>query len=156
MRSATAGDRPVKAHRAIGQTISGQHAGPAAEQVELLAVEPDRRAVDEHVPHAGRLLGRETLGVGREVAHAAGRAGAHRVGIEHADVGPVALAQIAAAVEPEHVGRLARSACGPPLEREHRAVAHPRAEQIGREAARRTAGRRARPRRRDRAPRGRA
>ena len=56
-------------------------------RVDLRLVDPDRRAVHEHVAHAGGLLGGEPLGVGREVAHAPRRAGADGGRIEHAHVG---------------------------------------------------------------------
>ena len=52
-------------------------------------------------------------------------------GIEHAHVGPVALAQVAAAHEAEHVGRLAGQLAHRVLERHDPALAHPRAEQVG-------------------------
>ena len=71
--------------------------GRSAGSSELGLVDADRRAVDEHVADAGRLLGGEALGVGGEVAHPPRRAGPDGLRIEHAHVGPVALAQVAAA-----------------------------------------------------------
>ena len=76
-------------------------------------------------------LGGEPLGVGREVAHAAGRPGADGRRVEHAHVGPVAFAHVAAAVEAEHVGRFAGQLAYGVLERHDRSFAHPGAEQVG-------------------------
>ena len=59
--------------------------------------------------------------------------GADRLRIEHAHVGPVALAQVAAAHEAEHVGRLAGQLAHRVLERHDLALAHPGAEQVGRQ-----------------------
>ena len=94
-------------------------------------VDPDRRAVDEHVPDAGGLLGGQALRVGGKVAHAARRPGADGGRIEDAHVGRVALAQVAAPHEAEHVGGLAGELAHRVLERHHLALAHPRAEQVG-------------------------
>ena len=111
--------------------ISGRMPGRSSSDVELRPVAADRRAVDQHVPHAGRLLGGEAFGVGREVAHALRGPGAHRLRIEDAHIGPVALAQVAAAHEAEHVGRLAGELAHRVLERHQLPLAHPCAEQVG-------------------------
>ena len=51
--------------------------------------------------------------------------------IEHAHVGAVALAEVAAALEPEHVGGLAGQLPDRPLERHDLALADPGAEEVG-------------------------
>ena len=47
----------------------------------------DRRAVDQHVAHAGRLVGGEALGVGREVGHTPNRPRRDGHRVEDDDVG---------------------------------------------------------------------
>ena len=83
------------------------------------------------MPHARRLFGGEPLGVGREVAHPARGTGADAVGVEHAHVGRVARAQVAAADEAEEVGRFAGHLAHGRLERHDLAVPDPCGEQIG-------------------------
>ena len=114
----------------LDHASSGRVPGHSS-RIELRLVAADRRAVHEHVPHAGRLLGGEALAVGREVAHAPRRAGPDRSRIEHAHVGPVALAEVAAPHEAEHVGRLAGELPHRLLDRHDLALAHPGAQQVG-------------------------
>ena len=71
-------------------------------------LELHRRAVDEDVADADRLVGGEPLGVGREVANPAHRAGADGLRIEHDHVGPGARAEVAAIGKAEEVGLDAR------------------------------------------------
>ena len=85
------------------------------------------------MPQPGRLLGRESLGVGGKVAHAFRGPGPDRGGVEHTHVGPVALAQITPSHETEDVGRLARELAHGRFERHHRAIAHPSSEEVRRQ-----------------------
>src|SRR5262249_7338083 len=113
---------------------SGQlrpHAGPSLERLWLRAAVPsDRNAVDQHVPHPGRLLRGQALGSRREVAHALDAAGAHGLRIEHTNVGPVAFAEVAAAHEAEEIGRLAGHLAYCLLERHERPLPHPGGQQV--------------------------
>ena len=94
----------------------------------------DHGAVDDDVAHAHRAVGDEALAVGGEVADAAQRAGRDRVVVEHHDVGGLADLERAAVVQAEHRGRLAGELVDRVLERHDVLVAHPVAEQVGREA----------------------
>ena len=60
--------------------------------------------------------------------------GRDRVEVEHDDVGGLADFERAAVVQPEHRGRLAGELVDRVLERHDFLVAHPVAEQVGREA----------------------
>ena len=100
--------------------------------IGALAVDLHRHAVHDHVPHAHRLVGREPLGVGREVAHPADRARCDGVGVEHDHVSPRARPQVPAVGDAEQVGLHAGELAHGTLHRHHPAVAHPAAEEVGR------------------------
>jgi len=107
--------------------------GSARTGVELHTIDANRRAVDEDVAKTSRLFGSESFGVGRKVAYAARRAGADRLGIEHAHVRPAALAQIAAPHEPEHVSWFTGQLPHGRFERQHGALTDPCAQQVCRQ-----------------------
>jgi len=99
--------------------------------VDLLAVRADRRTVDQHVLHAGRVVSGEALAVGREVTHPADRSGRHGVGVEHDDIGTHTGPQVTAVGQAEHVGLRAREFADRHLEGDRLATPHPVAQQVG-------------------------
>src|SRR5579862_3394729 len=72
----------------------GPHARPLLERRDLHAVPADGRAVDHHMADAGRLLRREALAVGGEVADAPERPRPDERRVEHAHVGVRARTQV--------------------------------------------------------------
>src|SRR5262249_58670946 len=77
--------------------------------------------------------GGNALRAGWEAASAQQRAGAHGVRAEHAPVGPAPLAEVAAAHDPEDVGRLPGQLPHRPLEGHDLPLPYPGPEQVGRE-----------------------
>ena len=80
-----------------------------------------------------RGVGDEALAPGGEVGDAVQRAGIERGELEHGDVGSVADAQVAAAVEGGHVGELPRELADALLQRHHVTITHPEREEVERE-----------------------
>src|SRR5438128_12292282 len=84
----------------------------ARERIELrgetLVVLADRDAVHQHVAETAGGVGDQALASSREVGDAVQRAGIERRELGHGDVGGVADAQVAAAVECDHLGKLSR------------------------------------------------
>ena len=81
--------------------------------------------------HAHGLIGGEALGISREVAHAAQRAGRDRRRVEHHDVRRETRAELTAVGEPEQVGLHLRQLVDGVLERQHALLPHPLAEEVG-------------------------
>src|SRR4051812_36925359 len=85
------------------RSAPNEHAGTGTCIVQKgLAVNPDRRAVDEHMQHSFRFGGDDSLAVGREVSATGQRAWADRVRIEDHDVSGATGAEHAAPAETEH------------------------------------------------------